>query len=210
MHAEPFIHPQARLLVMGRAPVAGSAKTRLIPALGAEGAARLHGVLLERIVRTAVESRLSPVEFWCAPDHHHPAFAALASRWPITLHDQPVGDIGQCMHAALASALEDAEFVVLVGSDCPAFTVQDLADAHAALAGGADAVVVPVEDGGYTLIGVRRATPALFEEITWSSPQVMAEQRARFLALGWKWEELRTLWDVDRPADLARLEDFGL
>lgn len=196
--------------MLARAPVPGVAKTRLIPALGAEGAARLHAALLERTVRTAVESRLAPVELWCAPDRDHPAFAALAARWPVALRDQPEGDLGARMHAALAAALGRASFAVLVGSDCPALTAGDLADACTTLTGGADAVVVPAEDGGYALLGTRRAEPGLFDGIAWGESRVLAMQRDRLRALGWRWDELRTLWDVDRPADLARLGSLGI
>ena len=76
------------------------------------------------------------------------------------------------------------------------------------LRGGYDAVVAPAEDGGYALIGLRRPLPELFRDIEWGSERVYAET-ARRLAR-YRWRELRTVWDVDRPADLERLRSLRL
>jgi glycosyltransferase A (GT-A) superfamily protein (DUF2064 family) len=94
--------------------------------------------------------------------------------------------------------------MLLVGSDCPALSVADVQRA-ARLLRGCDAVFAPAEDGGYPLIGLSRTSPRLFEGIEWSRETVMDRTRARLAALGWRWRELRTLWDVDRPDDLVRL-----
>ena len=59
-------------------------------------------------------------------------------------------------------------------------------------------------DGGYVLVGLRQPQPALFEDMVWSTPEVMAETRARARALGLRVREFETLWDVDTPSDLAR------
>ena len=68
-----------------------------------------------------------------------------------------------------------------------------------------DAVLAPAEDGGYPLIGLARVSSSLFEGVDWSTAAVMTQTRDRLSALGWRWRELRILWDVDRPEDLARL-----
>jgi hypothetical protein len=73
-----------------------------------------------------------------------------------------------------------------------------------ALIDGADAVFQPAEDGGYVLVGLRQPQPALFHGMSWSTDQVMAETRARARETGLRVHELDTLWDVDRPQDLAR------
>jgi glycosyltransferase A (GT-A) superfamily protein (DUF2064 family) len=74
---------------------------------------------------------------------------------------------------------------------------------------GNDAVLGPARDGGYVLIGLNRPAPELFAGINWSTWAVMHETRSRLRALGWRWRELAEQWDVDRPADLARLDrDF--
>ena len=95
-------------------------------------------------------------------------------------------------------------------ADCPALTADHLRAAADALRGGADVVVCPAEDGGYVLIGTRKAEPALFSVMPWSTAEVMAETRRRLNALGLVWQELVTRWDVDGPADLDRLRESAL
>ena len=94
--------------------------------------------------------------------------------------------------------------MVLVGSDCPVLSAADLRLAARWLR-SCDAVIAPAEDGGYPLIGLKRASQAPFDGVAWSTADVMAQTRVRLARLGWRWRELRTLWDVDRPDDLARL-----
>ena len=194
------------ILVFAKAPVPGEVKTRLIPALGAAGAAELHERLVDRTLATAAAAATGPVELCCAPDAAHPALAALARAHGATLAGQGPGDLGDRMHAAFRRALAGAPAAIVIGCDCPALTPEHLRAAAAALGGGHDAVLAPAEDGGYVLIGLTHASASLFDGISWGGPTVMAETRERLAALGWRWQELETLWDVDRPQDLARLQ----
>lgn len=95
--------------------------------------------------------------------------------------------------------------LLLIGSDCPALHPDDLRRCADALCLGDDAVFLPAEDGGYVLIGLRQVQPRLFEHIEWGTEHVMAQTRERLVELGLCWTEPRTLWDIDRPADLDRL-----
>jgi rSAM/selenodomain-associated transferase 1 len=190
-----------RVIVFAKAPVPGAAKTRLIPALGADGAARLHARLVERALETACAAHLGPVELCCAPDRAHPFFAACAARFGAVLTDQGAGDLGERMHRALAAKLP----AVLIGADCPAMTADYLREAAAALAAGLDVALGPAEDGGYVLVAANRIRPDAFARIGWGGPDVMAEQRSRLREGSWRWTELAPLWDVDRPEDLARI-----
>jgi len=174
------------VVVFAREPRAGRVKTRLIPLLGAEGAARLHARLVARTVATAREARLGSVERW-------------------GMRRQRGADLGACMQHAFQRSLRRASRVILIGSDCPVLRARDLRRAARWLAGGADAVFAPAADGGYALIALRRVSPRLFEGIDWGGTQVMAQTRARLAALGWRWRELPEVWDVDRPEDVARL-----
>jgi uncharacterized protein len=193
------------LAVLAKAPVAGLAKTRLAPALGADGAARLQARLIERTVATAVESGCGPAVVWCAPDTTHPLFRMMRDRHGLALSRQPDGDLGARMHACF----EDARGPALVlGVDCPALTAGHLRAAAEALASH-DAVLIPVEDGGYVLIGLNRPCAALFDGMTWSVPSVAAETRARLARCDLRWRELAPLWDVDTPADLVRMQREG-
>ncbi len=108
------------------------------------------------------------------------------------------------MHHAACQALERSRRVILVGTDCPSLCADDLSACAHALHDH-DAVLGPAEDGGYWLLGLRRSDPRLFDDIAWGSAQVLAQTRQRFEELGWRWHEITTRWDVDRPEDLARL-----
>jgi len=194
-----------RVMVFARAP--GEAKTRLIPALGAAGAAALHRRLVMHCLRAARDSRLGPVELWCAPGTGDPFFRECERRLGASLHPQAEGDLGARMQRAFESALALSPRAILVGSDIPALSAQYLRDADRALRRGGDAVIGPAEDGGYVLIGLSRCDAALFRDIPWGGSEVLAETRRRIAALGWRVTELPALWDVDRPEDLERLPE---
>lgn len=193
------------MIVFAKAPQAGRVKTRLAPRLGAAAAARLHARLVVRAVRTALAAGCGPVELHCAPSRNDAFFRGLKDRYSLRLRSQGRGDLGERMHRALRGALRRATCAILIGADCPALEPADLRRAARHLWRGADAVLAPAEDGGYALIGLRRSSKELFERIAWGGPQVMRATRQRLRRLGWRWRELRTLWDVDRAQDLARL-----
>lgn len=187
------------IAVLAKAPIAGFAKTRLIPAIGAHAAAVLQERLTEHAVATAVTADIGPVTLWCAPDSSHTSFREMAARFSIALAQQPEGDLGARMLAALGLG------GLVIGSDCASFTPTHLRAAAAAL-GEADVVLIPAEDGGYVLIGMRAPRPELFSGMTWGAPTVLAETRRRIAALNLRAIELAPLWDVDTEDDLARLE----
>ena len=193
--------------ILAKAPLPGFAKSRLAPALGIERAAALQARFIERAVATARAANVGPVTLWATPDRDHPAFQTLAALFGEALARQPEGDLGLRMLAALEAARGPA---LVIGTDCPALEPDHLRAAADALAGGVDAVVVPVEDGGYALIGLREAEPRLFADMPWSTAAVMAETRRRLTRLGLSWREPARLWDVDLPEDLRRLEREGL
>lgn len=196
-----------RIALFTRAPVPGAAKTRLIPALGAQGAADLHAALTAHALETALQSRVGPVEVWCAPDVAHPFFDGLAKAHGAVLCAQAPGDLGAKMLAAFVAA---GGPLLLMGADCPSITAHDLETCAQALRDGADAVFLPAEDGGYGLVGARRALPELFEGVDWGTERVMAQTRAILCARGLSWREPRTVWDVDTPADFNRMVREGL
>lgn len=192
--------------VLAKAPIAGSAKTRLIPALDADGAAALQARFTAQAVATACAAAIGPVTLWATPDVSHPSFAALAQQHRLSLAQQPDGDLGERMHAAIIAAQGPT---LVIGSDCPALTPQLLQIVANILRDGIDAALIPAEDGGYVLIGLRQPQPALFRDMIWSTDVVAAETRRRLARLGLSWREPGRLWDVDRPDDLARLQTIG-
>ena len=195
--------------VFAKAPIPGQAKTRMIPRLGAEGAADLQAQLLRRTLETVVEARLGPVSLWCAPTCEHAVFAACRDEWGLALFRQRGDDLGARMLHAFSVLCADGS-VLLVGTDCPALTVSKLKRASEVLREGKDAVFLSAEDGGYVLVGLRKSEPSLFENMPWGTERVMAETRRRLTRLGWRWAEPEMLWDVDRPDDLDRLRASGL
>jgi hypothetical protein len=195
------------IAVLAKAPLPGLAKTRLAAALGDEGAADLQARFIARTATTAQSAAVGPVTLWAEPDLHHPVFQTMAALCDVALAIQPEGDLGARMIAAVEAAHGPA---IVVGTDCPTLTPEHLRAAALALLDGVDVVIVPVEDGGYGLIGMQRPEPALFQGMIWSTPLVMAETRRRLTRLGLSWREPARLWDVDWPADLDRLAGAGL
>lgn len=199
----PELPSQVAIAIMAKAPIAGLAKTRLIPHLGARGAAALQCWLLQRTVVTALQADLGPVSLWCTPDTEHPEFAMWAGDCRVTLRQQPAGDLGERMAQAVAESAGVAGTLV-IGTDCPLLTPADLHAAAKALLEH-DAVLAPAEDGGYVLIGLRQAASQVFSGIDWSTDQVMAQTRQRLCRMGWAWFEFSPFWDVDRSTDFERL-----
>ena len=196
------------VLVFTRTPVPGQVKTRLIPAIGVERAANLHRAMLWRTVATAAQARVGPVGLWCSPASEHPFIEQIQREFDLNVHVQRGADLGERMHLALRSQADQAGGAVLVGTDCPFLEARDLQLAAQALREGCDAVIGPAEDGGYYLIGVRESDLEVFSGIRWGSAQVLAATLQKFRDRGWRWRELTTRCDVDRPADLAALADL--
>lgn len=194
---------QVQVAVLAKAPIAGLAKTRLIPALGPQGAARLQRQFTQQAVRVALAAGLGPVTLWAAPDAQHRFFRAMVRSTGVLCRTQPQGDLGQRMDAAFQFHCAQGP-LLLTGTDCPPLQPVHLHEAARALQQGDDAVFFPAEDGGYVLVGLRRPQAPLFDDMLWSSPTVMAETRRRAAALGLRVREFKTLWDVDTPNDLAR------
>jgi rSAM/selenodomain-associated transferase 1 len=198
------VNPESvAIAVMAKAPVPGLTKTRLIPTIGAHAAAVLQERLTEHALAVALAADTGPVTLWCTPHTTHAAFRELGARLPVTLRQQPEGDLGARMLAAIIAGNGP---VLVTGTDCPALQPGHLHAAAAALQDGADVVLIPAEDGGYVLIGMRAPHAPLFDAIAWGGDTVLAETRERIAALGLTAVELDTLWDVDTDADFARME----
>lgn len=192
------------LIIFAKAPVAGLAKTRLIPALGAAGAAALAERLLDHAVAQGMAARFGAVELCITPDAGHPAFQRLAAAHRLALTAQGDGDLGARMQRALARVLSRHARALLIGTDAPGLDAPRLQQAARALADH-DAVFVPALDGGYALVGLRRPAPTLFADIAWSTATVMAVTRERAAAAGLHIAELPPVADTDEAADLRHL-----
>lgn len=203
--AAPAAHAAA-VAVLAKAPLAGLAKTRLAPALGFAGAARAQRSFTLDTLQCARAAALGPITLWCAPDTQHRFFRAVRKQVD-TCVAQASGDLGARMGGAFQSHFAEHTGLplLLVGTDCPALTPGHLQQAARALQDH-DVVLIPAEDGGYVLIGMRRWVPQALEAITWSTDQVLLQTRQQLQACGASWLELEPLWDVDEPADWERLQ----
>ena len=186
----------ATLVVFTRTPDPGRVKTRLIPALGAEQAARLHAALAVETVSRALASDL-PVEVRLDGPPDHP-FAAELRALGARVLPQGEGDLGERLIRGLAPHAR----ALALGSDCVVFEPAWLREAAE---DPADLLVGPAEDGGYWTLGVRAPLPDLFRGIPWSTAEVLPETLRRARALGLRVRLLPTCYDIDAPADLARL-----
>lgn len=192
------------VIVFAKAPVPGLAKTRLAPALGQAGAAALAQRMLHHALAQAKAADIGPVELCAAPDVTHPALRAAAAEHGARLTEQGAGDLGLRMHRAFARSLASNRCALLIGTDAPSLDAAVLREASNALHDH-DAVFVPALDGGYALVGQRRADPRWFSDMSWSHDGVMEQTRERLRAAAARWAELPPVADIDEPADLAHL-----
>lgn len=201
--------PRARILVFAKDPEPGTVKTRLIPLLGAEEAARLHARFVHNTLHTACSAGTAPVELWCSPGVATPFFRDCLQRHDITLHAQSGADLGQRMHHAISDALGRATAAVLVGTDCPGLCATDLVEALEALDRGAGTVLGPARDGGYYLVGLTQPDPVLFDALDWGSAGIFSDTVSRLADRGRDYHRLISRDDVDTPGDYRRLIGDG-
>jgi hypothetical protein len=201
---------ETALIVFSRKPVPGQVKTRLIGTLGEEGAAALQRRLLAGTLETGCNAGFGAIELYCAPDCDDPFLRDCAVRYDASLFSQEGNDLGERMANALTQTLSRHANAILIGSDAPSLTMDDLRFARSAIESD-QLVIGPAEDGGYVLIGMtgrhRRAGSLMrfFTGVAWGRAGVMETTRCRLTALGEPWVELSVRWDVDTPEDLCRL-----
>lgn len=197
-----------RVLLFGKVPRPGHAKTRLAPALGEEGAARLYRAFLDDTVRLARASGADGVELWLAGPPQEAE--GLGRRHPGLRLRRQVGEgLGERLRRAFETAFrEGAGRAAVLGTDHPTLPPERLDDAFAALDGAAGALG-PTPDGGYYLLALRReAWPRaaeLFRDVPWSTPEVASVTRSRAREAGIELHTLPGWYDVDEPAELGRL-----
>jgi uncharacterized protein len=204
-----------RLLLFTRFPEIGQAKTRLIPALGPGGAARLHRLMTERIISQAkVLAEKHSIE---TVVHYSGGNGEKMTSWlgPLSFVVQKGGDLGLRMQAAFAHAFaEGVETAVLIGSDIPDISAELLANAFTALQ-TMKVAIGPSRDGGYYLIGLRaeaasKLYPLLFEQMAWSTPKVFAITCERLEKSAIEAAVMPSLRDIDTPEDLHFARTKGL
>lgn len=193
-----------RIVIFAKAPLPGFAKTRLIPALGAQGAADLARRFLTHTVDAALAAQVGAVELCVSPAPTDPVWQTFNLSQAVQWTDQGEGDLGERMARAARRTLDAGESVLLIGTDCPELDAAQLQGAAHALQ-RSDATLLPTFDGGYVLLGLTRFHPSLFSGIAWSTASVAVETMSRMHALGWRVDRHATVHDIDEPADLQWL-----
>jgi len=193
------------LIIFTRYPTPGAVKTRLIPAVGAAGAAMLH--------RQMTESTLCKARELCQPIavHFDGSDSQQMADWlgtDLVYQSQGSGDLGVRMDRSIASACQSAR-VVLIGTDCPELTADILAQAFEYLL-ERDLVLGAALDGGYYLIGMRQPQPELFVDVDWGTDRVLQQTIEIANSLNLSIGYLPKLADIDRPEDLPLLAQAGL
>lgn len=190
------------LIIFARYPQPGAVKTRLIPALGAAGAARLQDQMTAQVLKQAITlAAARPVDVevrFTGGD-----VESMRARYGGAFRYVPQGDgdLGTRLARAAGDATDAGSPFVIIGSDCPGVSADVLMRAFQMLAEH-PLVLGPAADGGYYLIGMRRILPALFQSIAWSTPHVLLQARTAAKKAGVAPFELEILRDVDEPADV--------
>jgi len=193
-----------KIIFFSRYPEPGTAKTRLIPALGPQGAAELQRKMTEHAIRYArrvAANRGVSIEVFYDGDSESNFRQWLGEG--LEYRAQIGGNLGERMADAFERSFDaGAQRIVLIGTDCPDLTDDLMVSALQSLELN-DVVLGPAMDGGYYLIGLTRPVPALFEGILWGAGDVAGITLRIASDLGLSLTHLTELIDVDRPEDLA-------
>lgn len=193
-----------RIVIFAKAPLPGLAKTRLIPALGAEGAAYLARQMLDNTLAQALAAAIGPVELCVTPAVDNPVWQSLLLPTGIDYSSQGEGDLGARMGRVARRVIEGGEAIILLGTDAADLEVAHLHHA-ATLLHNADSTLFPTADGGYILLGLNCFHPQLFAAIPWSTAEVATITQQRIAQLGWSLCTGPLLHDIDEPEDLQWL-----
>jgi uncharacterized protein len=202
------INFKKHLILFTRYPEPGTTKTRLIPLLGAKGAADLQRKMTEhtllQIKRLSTQRELS-VEIRYEGGSKH-----LMQTWlgqDFEYRAQGSGDLGQRMKRSFEDAFgTGAATVVIIGTDIPEITEGIIQKAFDALQ-QKNMALGPAKDGGYYLIGLQKnslshAIPDLFSGINWGAGDVLEKTIKIATHSGLSFTLLDVLQDVDHIEDL--------
>lgn len=198
-----------RIIIFAKAPQANFAKTRLIPALGAEGAANIAYIMLKNTLSGAIGTGLGKVELCVTPDLTSAVWQGVEIPVGVEVSHQGEGDLGERMARATTRALAQGEAVILIGTDCIEMSAALLTEAIQSLDSN-DTVIYPTADGGYALLGLRQFDPSVFSNIAWSTSDVAYQTILKIKQLHWSIHIGNLLHDVDMPDDLKHVPEEWL
>ncbi len=196
--------PITQLLIFAKYPTPGSVMTRLCPPLTADEAAGVQRACIRLLCERALRSWPVRPTLVASPDESEAPFREFLGPY-MPIMPQGAGDLGaRLTRAAKAALQEDAETVIIIGSDSPSMPRQLLIEAVHALE-TSDAVLGPCEDGGFYLVGLGRTHDDMFSRIDWSGDQAASQTRERLGASGLSVAEIDPWYDIDRFEDLGRV-----
>jgi uncharacterized protein len=201
---------ESALILMAKAPVPGTVKTRLCPPLSPRAAAALYSCLLEDIA-DEMSARLPGVRriLFHSPPGGDAHFRSAPFRG-FELRPQRGAGLGERMEHALRTVLlEGAGRAVVIGADCPSLSAGRVRAAFRELSRSADVVLGPSEDGGFHLIGMGSPRPSLFRKVAWGGRSVLSDVCLRCRAAGLTYAFLPVEFDVDTPDDLSTLRRWA-
>ncbi|BAW95377.1 hypothetical protein NIES970_02820 [[Synechococcus] sp. NIES-970] len=194
------------LIIFTRYPVPGQTKTRLIPALGAAGAADLQRQLTEHTLNTVQTLGDLDISIYFSGGNVEQMQTWLGDQWHYQAQQgKDLGD--RLIHAFQASEDQGHTKTVVIGIDCPGITREILTAAFDKLDSAA-VVLGPAVDGGYYLIGLHQNIAALFTDMPWGTATVFQETQTRCQRLDLSLALLPMLQDIDYPEDLAVWEQI--
>lgn len=201
MHAN-WLYPQARILLMAKAPIKNYCKTRLQPSLNATQSSALQKKFIHHAIKTLQQDALAPIEIWCAPDCHHAFFQEIHQRYNVPLQAQQGQNLGEKMQHSIAS---QNKVTLLIGTDCPDIKTMHLRTLLDAVNSSYDVAIMPANDGGYVAIALKKNILALFDNIPWGTSQVFAKTQQAAEQLQCKIFIGPTLSDVDTYQDYIEM-----
>jgi uncharacterized protein len=195
------------LMIFSRYPIAGQAKTRLIPALGAAGAAQLQRQMTVQTLAMALHCQV-PLQIRFCGGSQQQMQDWLGAEFDYQLQGE--GDLGDRMARSFAAGFGAGyDRIIIIGTDCPQIE-PDLIQAAFSQLHQKDLVLGVAADGGYYLIGLRQMLPEIFQNIAWSTELVLVQTLAIADRLSISYGLLKTLSDIDRPEDLVHVQDYSI
>lgn len=199
-----FKYTDTVILVFAKAPIAGNVNTRLIPDIGVAAATQLQEELIHLRLEDLSKKNLCEVELWCSPDSNHTYFHDCKKLYGVTLFNQQGDNLGARMSSAIKESLQRFRRVILVGTDAPSLTIDQIEEAINKLDETKDVVIAPAEDGGYVLIGMNQYCDAIFKSVPWGTGEVLSCTREKIKKNNLIADELKLCWDIDRVEDYQR------
>ncbi len=189
------------LLIFVKNEQPGKVKTRLAATVGNEKAMAVYLQLVRHTSHMIQSLLCDQIVFYSDEIPKEAAWADIHQTWI-----QQGFDLGERMANAFRfSFANEYEKAVIIGTDCPELTTDIITDAFTAL-DKTDIVIGPAADGGYYLLGMKKQHPFLFQNIRWSTGEVLNKTIGRCKENRLTYSMLPVLHDVDVESDLPYMK----